>query len=463
MWAYSSPVSGECRGSRLEGSWEGHRSGFPSWEDRLDEVWGLANLTSVPPLPAGKPPRPSPRRQTWVDFSSWPVLGWWSQWFLSRQTKGRVLHASPQSSWIPCSYLGYVKVNYGHQWISNFTKYSSHGNHWMFRDPVSHPEVGVELSWSGDDFTHVVCLLVQVRPAQEARLTTSPPVPPWCLPCFSSNREQPWTTPSRFIWDNQSSGSSVTVKTTLGQRISTFMQRSKPSAGETPALLTRTSMFFWKNFSAAAQTFSHWALSVTSCSSNVQESSPNLWGEEGMFNYWTLHNYKMLPAVVPGRPLFLPACFYQWGQLCPRSPELACWTPSQTRQQPQWSGSFRSFLPDKRSLGDGLTDLLLSGVYLVLPGLYELYKQQLITRVTVHSYLVLVTNNSGLGWASKTSSSLQWTRSNDINTELLVSTFNIFAGNNGQVLTPLIYQYCLFYIYLGLVWCIYSRYTVAEQ
>ena len=176
----------------------------------------------------------------------------------------------------------------------------------MFRDPVSHPEVGVELSWSGDDFTHVVCLLVQERPAQEARLTTSPPGPPLCFPCFSSNREQPWTTPSRFIWDNQSSFSSVTVKTTLGQRFPTFMQRSKPSAGETPALLTRTSMFFWKNFSAAAQTFSHWALSVTSCSSNVQESSPNLWGEEGMFNYWMLYHFTCCSAWQTS----VPACLF---------------------------------------------------------------------------------------------------------------------------------------------------------
>ena len=111
---------------------------------------------------------------------------------------------------------------------------------------------------------------------------------------------------------------------------------------------------------------------------------------------------------------------------------------------------------------DWRTSFCLVFIFL-LPGLYELYKQQLITRVTVHSYLVLVTNNSGLGWASKTSSSLQWTRSNDINTELLVSANNIFTGNNGQVLTPLLYQYCLFYIYLGEVWCIYSRYTVAEQ
>ena len=56
----------------------------------------------------------------------------------------------------------------------------------------------------------------------------------------------------------------------------TFLQRSNPSIGLTPALLTRMSILDLKNFSATAQTLCHWSLSVTSCSSNMQEDSPNL-------------------------------------------------------------------------------------------------------------------------------------------------------------------------------------------
>ena len=32
------PGGGECLGSRSEGSWEGHRSGFPSWEQKWEET-----------------------------------------------------------------------------------------------------------------------------------------------------------------------------------------------------------------------------------------------------------------------------------------------------------------------------------------------------------------------------------------------------------------------------------------
>ena len=256
-------------------------------EVRGESPPGFVKPTSVPPLQAAKLPRLSPRRQIWVDFSSWLIPWWRSQWFPSRQTKGKARHASLQFSWLPCSYLGNVQMKKKLLWILNITKCSRHGNHWMFRDPVSHPEVGVEMrdNKTYNETTHAECLPLQERPAHEAMLTTSPPGPPWCRPCFSSNKEHPCRTPSRFIWtQDHSSFSSRTVKTTLDQRMSsTFMQRSKPSMGETPALLTRTSISFWKNFSAAAQTFSHWALSVTSCSSNMQEFSPNLWGKEGMF------------------------------------------------------------------------------------------------------------------------------------------------------------------------------------
>ena len=122
---------------------------------------------------------------------------------------------------------------------------------------------------------------------------------------------------------NQSNLSSRTVKTTLDERISTFMQRSKPSMGETPALLTRTSIFCWKNFSALVQTCSHWTLSVTSCSSNMQEFSPNLWERQVK---GCLSDYHVMrePAGMPGRAQFRPPGFYPWGQLCPRPPELSC-------------------------------------------------------------------------------------------------------------------------------------------
>ena len=254
------------------------------------------------------------------------------------------------------------------------------------------------------------------------------------------------------------------VEKTLGQKASTFMQRSKPSMGETPALLTNTSRGFWKNFSAADQTCSHWALSVTSCSSNVQESSPKVWGKEGMSDCWMLSVVYKKMCYLLQCLADLSSCLVVFISEDNSAPALQN-SPAKLLPKPSSSPcdqevSVHSCLRSQRMMDWWWWGLLLVFIF-VLSGLYE---QQLIwlqhSAVTVisTSHLVLVTNNSPVTtWTGLSHRNQFYILDSAVDTQQLAggdSQYFYWELCHGSVSAPFRIN-IIYFIYVGEVWCIY--------